>query len=358
MAARAVQTDGRSRRSRRRAGALALVIVATGVAACGDDADEPGKAASTPAASASFPVTVTDCGGRKTTYAKAPERVVAIAGQGAEMLATLGVTDKIVGVSPLGVVEDKLWPKYRDVLAKAPVVGPKSDVPTREEVVALSPDFIISPYQSVFSNKSKLPNRDGWGKFGADAYLMVGDCDEQGGTTALDNFDYLDTDTRELGKTFGVPDRAETVIADYEKRLAAVAEKIKGKKSVRMWTYAGEKTPLVTGGPSVANAVMKQAGVKNVFGELKEAYSEVSFEEVVKRDPEVIWVMPDSGESIGFIDEAEGILKAIKADKRLKDVTAVKNNAYVTISFNAGGIATPQNIEALESMVEQLESLR
>jgi len=358
MPAITVHTHGRPRTSWRRGGALALTIAAIGLAACGDDpaAREP-EATTMTAASAGFPVTVTDCGGRKTIYEKAPERVYGLADQGVEMLATLGLTDKVVGYSRF-TKKDKVWPKYRELLLKAPAVGPSTEFPTKEEIVALRPDFLISPYQSAFSNKSKLPNRNGWKEFGANAYLLVGDCDEQGGTKALDNFDYLFTDTRELGKVFGVQYRAEAVVADYRKRLDAVADRVSGKKALRMWNYAGEKTPLVAGAPSVPNAVMTQAGVKNVFGDEREAYGEVSFEEVVKRDPEVIWVMPDSGASIGFIDEADGIVKAIMADKRLKDVTAVKNKAFVTISFNAGGIASPQNIEALESMVKQLEARR
>lgn len=357
MPALTVHARRRSRGwSRGRGAALAVAIAATGLAACGDDSAQKGESASTTAASSAFPVTVTDCGGRTTTYDKAPERAYPLADPALELLATLGLTDKVAG-SWRYLKDDKVWPKYRkELLAVPAIVG--SSPPSQEKIVADSPDFVISPYQSIFSSKSKLPSRNGWKDFGANAYLLAGDCDEEGGTKALNDFDYLFTDTTELGKVFGIEDRAKSVIADYRKRLAEIAETVKGKKSVRMWTYAGEKTPLVTGASSVPNAIMTQAGVKNVFGERSEAYSEVSFEEVVKRDPEVIWIMPDSGASIGFIDEAEGILKAIMADKRLKDVTAVKNRAFVTISFNAGGIATPQNIEALESLVKQLEPLR
>lgn len=345
-------------RSARRAVAiaLALALAAAGLAACGDDSDSTAESTPTTAASTAFPVTVTDCGGRTTTYDKAPERVFGLAMQGVEMLAPFGLTAKVVGYSQNEQL--KPWPRYADALKKVPVVGPKAGFPSQEEIVALSPDFVISPYQSAFAAKNKLPNRPGWKEFGASAYLMSGDCEKEGGTEPLNNFDYLIKDTTELGKVFGVQEKAAALVADYEKRLAAVAEQVKGKKSLRIWNYAGEKTPFPSGGPSVTNAIMTLAGMKNIFADVPAAYKEVSFEEVVKRDPEVIWVMPDSGSSIGFIDEADGILKAIKADKRLKDVTAVRNNAYVTISFYAGGLGSPQNMDALESMVKQLEALR
>ncbi|HEV7805766.1 MAG TPA: ABC transporter substrate-binding protein [Solirubrobacteraceae bacterium] len=332
------------------------MIVASGVAACGDDPDSTAQSTATTAAGAAFPATASDCGGRTATYDKAPQRVFGLAMQGVEMLASLGLTNNVVGYSQNEQVHP--WPRYADELAKVPVVGPKAGFPSQEEIVAKSPDFVISPYQSAFAAKNKLPNRLGWKQFGADAYLMSGDCEKEGGTTALDDFDYLVKDTTELGKAFGVQDKAAAVVADYEQRLAAIAERVKGKKSLRIWNYAGEKTPFPSGGPSVTNAIMTLAGTKNVFADIPAAYKEVSFEEVVKRDPQVIWVMPDSGSSIGFIDVASGILEALKTDKRLKDVTAVKNKAYVTISFYAGGIGSPQNMDALESMVKQLEALR
>lgn len=100
-----------------------------------------------------------------------------------------------------------------------------------------------------------LPTRDGWKDFGANAYLLAGDCSEEGGTKPLVNFGYLFADPRELAKAFGVPDRAEAVIAEYRKRLDAVAEKIKGKKSLRMWIYGGEKTPYAFGGPQNVDAL-------------------------------------------------------------------------------------------------------
>lgn len=47
-----------------------------------------------------------------------------------------------------------------------------------------------------------------------------------------------------------MPDRAEAVIAEYRKRLDAVAEKVKGK-----WIYGGEKTPYAFGRPQNVDAL-------------------------------------------------------------------------------------------------------
>ncbi len=222
-------------------------------------------------------MTVADCGGRQTTYDKAPERVFALSDQVAELLVALGLGDRIVGVTRF-IPDDKTWPKYRAEITKVPVVGGPTDYPSQEQVVASSPDLVISIFQSGFSDRSKLPSRDGWKQFGANAFLTAGDCDEAGGTTALTNFDFLYSDLRAFGKIFGVSDRAEQVIADMQSRVAAATAKVAGKRQLSMWNYAGEESPLIAGAPSVPHAIMTLAGVRNVFGDVKEAYAEVSFE--------------------------------------------------------------------------------
>lgn len=360
--AETVLTHGRFRGWWRRGCALMLVVAATGLAACGQDAaEQPATPAAPNAEKGSFPVTVTDCGGRITTYEKAPERVVGLFEQGVEYLATLGLTDKVVGYARY--VEDELvWPKYREELLKAPIIGSiTANYPSQEVIVALQPDFVISPYVAAFAQTGNLPERDGWKEFGANAFLLTGDCSEDGGKEPQVDFDYLFTNTRELAKAFGVQDRAETVITEYRKRLDAVAAKVQGKKSLRMWNSSSSssgKTARGSGGPSTFNAITTLAGATNIFGDFRESGVEVSFEEVVKRDPEVIVIVIDGGVEGGVPNEAEMIRDGILADKRLADVTAVKNKAFVTISYLEGGLASPRNIEGLESVVEQLEAFR
>lgn len=337
--------------------ALGLALILVGASACGGGPGTGSTGVQGAASAGPYPVTVADCGGRQTTYDKAPERVFALSDQVAEMLVVLGLGDRLVGVTRF-IPDDKTWPKYRAEITELPMVGGPTDYPSQEQIVATSPDLVIAIFQSGFSERNKLPSRDGWKQFGANAFLTAGDCDEAGGTTALTNFDYLYSDLRAFGTIFGVSDRAEQVIADMQSRVAAATAKVTGKRPVSMWNYAGEESPLVAGGPSVPHAIMTLAGVRNVFGDVKEAYAEVSFEQVVSRNPDTVWIMPDSGASLGFIDEAGGIEAKLLSDPRLANMTAVKNKAFVTLSFSTAGIGSPQNVDALESMVNQLDRIR
>ncbi len=64
-----------------------------------------------------------------------------------------------------------------------------------------------------------------------------------------------------------------------------------------------------------------------------------------------------AGEGV-FINEARGIEDKLAADPRLTDVKAIKNQAYVLLSYNEGGVETPRNVDALERMIDGLIALK
>ena len=67
--------------------------------------------------------------------------------------------------------------------------------------------------------------------------------------------------------------------------------------------------------------------------------------------------MTAAGEGM-FITEAQGIQTKLEADPRLKSITAIKNKAYVIVSYNEGGVETPRNVDAIERMVDGLIALK
>ncbi|MFM2031720.1 MAG: hypothetical protein RLZZ297_485, partial [Chloroflexota bacterium] len=75
------------------------------------------------------------------------------------------------------------------------------------------------------------------------------------------------------------------------------------------------------------------------------------------RNPDVLWIMTAAGEGM-FIDEADGIMEKLAADPRLKDISAVKNRAYVIVSYNDGGIESPRNVDAIEAFAAGLAALK
>lgn len=125
----------------------ALVFVALSLATCAAPATRatipPGATGSTvpaatgtPAAAATFPLTLTDDEGTKVTIPAAPARIVSLTPATTEILFALGVGERI-----LGKVEDPLL--YPPEAGRIPDVAKYGSVDI-EKIVALEPDLVIA----------------------------------------------------------------------------------------------------------------------------------------------------------------------------------------------------------------------
>ena len=304
---------------------------------------------------AGYPVTIQDCDGRATTYDKAPERVVTFDPAVVEALLLLGLQDRIVGYTDFQTPEQRWAPTKADFEALNRI-NDGTNYPSKEAVVALAPDLVMSIYPSALLNNTTLPDREGWAKLGINAYLTQSGCDQ--GATPRTDLSLLYTDLRNFGLLFGVQERAEAEIAKLQARIEALQAKAQaaGVKPLTIWTYSGEEEPFPAGAVNTANAIISMAGAKNVFADMLKSWDTVSWEEIVKRNPDAIWIMTSAGS--GYIEEAEGIKQKLAADPRLTNVTAVRNAAYVIVSYNEGGVASPRNVDALEQMIDGLIALQ
>ncbi|HET6985090.1 MAG TPA: iron-siderophore ABC transporter substrate-binding protein [Kribbella sp.] len=126
--------------------AVTAVLVATTLAACGNDAD---KAAGTSAgtASAGFPVTLKNTFG-ETTITKKPERIVTLGWNAQDVVYALGETPvgmpKVTyGPTAAGVTA---WDADKFDPAKTTLLDTGDKYPF-EKIAALRPDVILAPYE-------------------------------------------------------------------------------------------------------------------------------------------------------------------------------------------------------------------
>ena len=336
-------------------GLLAASLLLAACAPVQPSAAQP-AASSDSQSAAGYPVTVTDCGGRETTYSKAPERVVTLDPAVTESLLLLGLKDKIVGFTEFQEAGQR-WAVTQAEMDALNVINESMMYPSKEAIVALSPDLVTSVYPSALLENKELPDREGWAKLGVNSYLMQGECHLS--TTPVTDFSLLYTDLRNFGAIFGVKDRAEAEIAKLQARVEALQKKAKdaGLQPLTMWSYSGEQDPYPAGGVGTPNAIITLAGAKNAFGDVLRDYDAISWEEIVKRNPDVIWVMTSAGEGM-FINELNGIKEKLAADPRLVNITAMQKQAFVVVSYNEGGVTTPRNVDALEQMINGLIALK
>ncbi|MFD4668593.1 ABC transporter substrate-binding protein [Lentzea sp. NPDC058450] len=329
--------------------AILVLAAVLPLAACGTAAP-----ASAPATAAGGPVTVKDCAGKEVTFDRTPERVVTLDGYAAQTLVRLGVADKIVGTGfPAPFTADKA--PHSERLAKIPVLAER--VPVTEVVAAQQPDFVLTSFES-FGGPPGSPKEADLATMKAKGLTscLGGGMNKSGGKALTDlspTYDYV----RKLGAVFGVPDRAEELVKELEGRAKAVAAKASSGAKPKVLVLqdnpvAGQ--PLQTSGAgTIAHALITLAGGQSIFSDVSSMHAEISPEEVVQRDPQVVWVITD----YTFAKlKGQELVAAVKANPLLAGTTAGKQGKIVSTSQFLVSFPSPLNLDGLEQLANALHA--
>jgi iron complex transport system substrate-binding protein len=207
--------------------ATALVLSLT---ACG------ANVAPTPEAKGSGPVTLTNCG-RQVTYDKVPERVVTNDVGITEIMFALGLEDRMAGfVMPddKGDLTGVPWKTGYDK-----VTWLSKDRITKEIVLDARADMVFAGWNYGFGEDNGL-TPDALRKAGIGSYVLTESCrngrDKARGI--MPPLEALYTDLTNLGKLFGVEERAQKLIADFRRQVGAIEEKApKGAERPTVFLY-------------------------------------------------------------------------------------------------------------------------
>lgn len=314
----------------------AAVLLPLALTACSTpEGDEPtgNKAA---AKSDGFPYTVTNCG-VTTTYKAPPKRVVTMNQHVTEIMLELGLTKSLVGTAYL---DDKVLPKYAKDYASVPVIA--KEYPSYEQVLASNPDFVYGGYSSAFTAGDGR-GREAFKKAGIETRLNTESC-----AKADTPMETLYEEIREVGRTFGVTDRAEAWIKQAKADNAATAEKLKDLKALPVFVYdSGDKTAFTAGGKGIGNELITRAGGTNIFADLDKSFGDASWENVVARKPEAI-VIYDYGATTVAQKK-----KRLLDDPALADVPAIKNKRFAVMPLSDAvlGVRVPAAVEKLAAQL-------
>ncbi|KOX24646.1 MULTISPECIES: ABC transporter substrate-binding protein [unclassified Streptomyces] len=309
--------------------AAALVPLLAGCSA-------PAEQAPAAKAAPGFPYTVTNCG-VKSTFQAPPKRAVTMNQHVTEIMIALGLEKSLVGTAYL---DDQVLPAYEKAYDSVPVLA--KEYPSKEALLAANPDFVYGGYASAFDAKDGR-GRDDLKKAGISTRLNTEYCPS--GKTSVDD---LYQEVGEVGRTFGVPDRAEKWITEARATVAANEKRLKGVAPVSVFVYdSGDKTAFTAGGKGIGNELITRAGGRNVFSDLDKAFGDAAWEQVVARRPEVV-VIYDYGSTT-----VEQKKKRLLDDPALKDVPAIKNRRFAVMPLSDAvlGVRVPAAVEKLAAQL-------
>ncbi|WP_097870008.1 ABC transporter substrate-binding protein [Streptomyces sp. rh34] len=315
----------------------AAVLLPLALTACSTPDGGTATTGDKPAAkSDGFPYTVKNCG-VTTTYTAPPQRVVTMNQHVTEIMLELGLAKSLVGTAYL---DDRILPKYGEDYASVPVIA--KEYPSYEQVLAANPDFVYGGYASAFAAGDGR-GREALKKSGIETRLNTESC-----TKGDQPMNTLYEEIREVGRTFGVSDRAEAWIKQAEADNAATAKKLAGLKPVSVFVYdSGDKTAFTAGGEGIGNELIERAGGTNVFADLDKPFGDASWENVVARKPEAV-VIYDYGSTT-----VEQKKKRLLTDPALADVPAIRNKRFAVMPLSDAvlGVRVPAAVDKLAAQL-------
>lgn len=347
-------------RSPRPAGvALAVIVASAALAACSSSSSSSSAAAASSsaaaasssakatAAAAAYPVTVTSCG-VPFTYTAAPTRAVSNDINTTEDMLALGLESRMVGTFAAvgdGPVSQPIPAEYLAGFNKVRDVSADNYF-TLEQLVALRPDFLFAGWNYGLQTGTNLTPQN-FAKYGIKTLVLTESCAHVQSTQSV-SIDDTYTDIANLGKIFNVGSRAGALIASMKAQIADAQQKVAGLKPVTVFDYdSGTSAPVTGPGLAMPTAEIALGGGVNIFASLKQSWTTVSWEQVVKADPECI-IINDYGTPTAAQKE-----KFLETDPISKTLTAVKNRCFLPLAYDE---VTPgvRNAEAVVAIARWL----
>ncbi|MFI9321742.1 ABC transporter substrate-binding protein [Kitasatospora aureofaciens] len=336
--------------------AAAVALFAT---ACGSGGGGSASITAQPAPTAGYPVTVADCAGKETTIAKAPTRIVTSNAASLEMLLQLGAGDRVIGTGfPPG--KGTLPSALAEQGAKVPVLGDKA-VP-KEKLLGSGADLYVDTFGAMpmMGGGATGPSEAEFAAAGIQhVYLLSTACAGTPKAAKAPRTDLagIEDDIRRLGAVTGTAARAEELVTGMEKRIGEVRTALAGVPEDRRPSYfvfdfdAGTKQPVAVCGRQVANAVITQAGARNVFADCDADFKPGSWEDVVAKNPDWIQLSVRNRGSEEATrkayDDAEAFLRSFPATQGLK---AVQEGRFVRLGSEVTTIAGVRNADAVRQI--------
>jgi iron complex transport system substrate-binding protein len=277
-----------------------------------------------PAVPSSFPVTIENCG-NTLTFDAPPKRAVTMYSNLAEILLRLGLENQIIGTASKGNTEP-VWPPLADAYARVPGIETSNYGVPREIMLAAKPDFVFGNDPAYYYDAANgFATPEELKAIGAQIYTLTGVC--KGGKSKV-TIDDLYTDILNIGKIFGVAERAEAVVAEMQQEIAVVQKCVAEQKPVRFLLYGSGEGPLsVFAGMGSRTVVPELAGGQNIFFDLAADDTHVSIETTLALNPEAIIVIGLDGGPSGMKREERADL----AKKVLPTTSAVQNDKVFII---------------------------
>jgi iron complex transport system substrate-binding protein len=267
-----------------------------------------------------LPVTVTDDLGHSVRFTTPPQRIISLAPALTEMLFSLGLDDRIVGVTD--------YCNYPAAAVTKPRVGGLN--PNLEKIISLHPDLIVA-VAGIYQNQSFTR----FEQFHVPYF-----------TVDPSSIEKIFEAILVLGKITGTEETAAEEVGKLRHRLNAVQQKVLAGSRPRL-LYVVDEEPLISVGKgSYLDDLIREAGGVNITGGLEKAYPIVSMEYVIQQDPQVIILAMDADQVLSDQERQHW--------SRWSSLSAVRNGNIYKVSRDLLNRPGPRVLEGVEELARLL----
>lgn len=193
-----------------------------------------------------------------------PQRIVSLIPSATETIVALGATNRLVARTSFDV---------DPALAHLPSVG-DGLTPSLELLTTLKPDLVVAwPDNASRSVIGRLE------AFGVRIYAPQ-----------VQSLPDLRRATEELGDILGLDHAADSLIASIDAGLDAVRAAVTGLHKPDVFYVVWYDPPTTTGSGTYIDQLIEVAGGRNIFADAPGLWPQVSMEEVVRRQPDIVLI--------------------------------------------------------------------
>lgn len=267
------------------------------------------------------PIEVRDALGRTVVLPAPPQRLVTIFASNTELVAALGLVDRIVGVEE--------YTRFPPEAAVRPKVGGRLGFSV-DAVVAQRPDLVIVTPARQAANQLVDPME----RIGVPVIVLL----SRSVGEVLDNI-------RLVGRATGVPERGAALAQLLQARLDRVAQQVAGRPAPRIVMVTGRVGNgmlLVARSDTYTGEAMVLAGGRFAITG-RGAVAQVSPEAILASDPDVL-----------LFAGTQAALDDLVRSPGWRDMRAVREQRAVTVSRSEFLIPGPRTIDGIERLARWL----
>lgn len=266
-------------------------------------------------------ICVKEKSGETVCVKKVPERIVSLAPSLTELVFDLDAGSRLVGRTSRC--------NFPEEAARVQDIGPYM-APDFEKLLTVKPDMILAPKNGM---RPELIYRIK--SLGIPVYV-----DDSGSIQDINQL------IMNLGVLLNKNKEAVNIVIQIEIRRKKLANVISGLEKASVLFVVGINPLVVAGSTSFLSSMLSEAGGRNVVNELSSPYPKFSMEEVMRQNPEVIFMLDK---------ECHGV-DCLNYWKNYQFLQAVKNKRVYEVNSDLMSRPGARTIEALESLANHLHS--